>query len=250
MKSKLTMMLFGVGLTVALSLPVKADATSYPYTGQVVLAGWYDFDAAAAPGTPEPANQFMPGIITSMIETVPSTAGPGFGDISGTYGPDWPVPSGTTQNGRANLLLGNPLSFILENKTGFDLNVDWLLLDAGQLGNAAPSVLNGQYTVTNPLGQVQSSSFVAGISGVSTTYAPIAINLQNWLSPAASTILVLKDQILTFQFSTGDVNTALKIDNVLFSGHMIGVPEPGSMLALGCFLGSGLLIRRNRRNVA
>ena len=56
MKSKLTMMLFGVGLTVALSLPVKADATSYPYTGQVVLAGWYDFDAAAAPGTPEPAN--------------------------------------------------------------------------------------------------------------------------------------------------------------------------------------------------
>lgn len=36
------------------------------------------------------------------------------------------------------------------------------------------------------------------------------------------------------------------IDNIAITA----IPEPGSALALGCLLGSGLLIRRNRRNLA
>lgn len=46
---------------------------------------------------------------------------------------------------------------------------------------------------------------------------------------------------VVFTISTTDVNTASRLDNIAIMG---AIPEPASLMGLGCVLGSGLLLRR------
>jgi hypothetical protein len=205
------------------------------------LAGWNNF---AAPGTGNTAAQVLPG-----FQATSSLAGAtGYGPV-GTHGnsdivygdSDWsgvslqtPGPPVDIYNGAVTL--GGTNTFTLKNLSAPATLIDYLLFDLQKVGATNPSVkvtYSGGYsgTIANAISVGNNSDDYADY-----TYDLSSLNI--WLAPGQS---------ISFDFGLNNANLA-RLDNVAIAGSPI--PEPGSILAIGCFLGSGLLIRRNRRTIA
>jgi hypothetical protein len=55
-----------------------------------------------------------------------------------------------------------------------------------------------------------------------------------------------------FDFERTNQGLDVRLDNIAFEGlkgDLTAVPEPGSLVALGCLVGSGAFLRSRRRNV-
>jgi hypothetical protein len=176
-------------------------------------------------------------------------AGQGFvadgGSEDGFYGEDWDQPGighmiystpPTTNNGYIDGAVGVKFSGV----AGTPGSIDALLFDAASVGSL--STFNVSWNFWDNVGQsnLLASSNSGNLTvgpGVSSNdtgnYADFAINLGSFFLPAGGYFEIFWNRV------TGPAT--FKLDNIAL------VPEPGSMLGLGCLVGFGTLLRSRRR---
>jgi hypothetical protein len=203
------------------------------------LAGWNDFEDTGADVTTNDAFYTKTKFLTKSLldgATGYGTVGTN-GNDEGVFGfSDWTGPSETLTpgvfNGAVNLAADSGSNvFTLTNDTAPSTLIGYLLFDLQKsTGTSASIKINKNGSLVDTIS--------AGTSSVDYgDYVYDLTSLSIWLAPGDS---------VSFEFLLGGINPA-RLDNFAI---VSAIPEPGSMLAIGCFLGSGLLIRRNRRNVA
>jgi hypothetical protein len=123
------------------------------------------------------------------------------------------------------------VSFTLKNESAPDTTIGYLFFDLGKPDDSGTPTVGVTYDSTSD----GSGTIASGIVETNTTddytdYNYDLTGLGITLSPGES---------VTFYFTNLAAGRQAHVDNV----GIAAIPEPGSMLALGCFLGSGLLIR-------
>lgn len=233
------------GATHLMAIP---DSPAILLPGISHLAGWSDFTVAKT----------APDELMAGFSGVANTANTGYG-IGSNYGnnegvlgaSDWELddsaingspPPTFLRNGAVQMGTTGDM-FALMNVNAPKTQLGWLLFDL-QRDTAFPAVpgpkVEVKYATTGPSG-VNTGTLAAGLEGFTTTpdYTDVNFNLAGlglWLDVGDT---------ITFTFK--EINGgAVHLDNL----GIAAIPEPGSLLAFGCFLGSGLLIRRNRRSIA
>lgn len=256
MKATAYMAIFIAGLVgasgVARAVPV-VDLTGYTR-----LAGWYDFNSSAAP---EDADYLWPGstLVNGYSGTVTKTTNStgygtpdfGYGSTDGYYGnTNWTATSysnyPTEVNGALVMNSTAWTQFAVTNINQPTTLIGYLIFDAKRTATTSPETkINVSYQKgAGPITPLFTN--LNDVTGLTTygDYNDFSFNL----SGMGLTIAAGETINFLFALSNGGSPTA-RLDQV---GITMGipVPEPGSLVALGCFLGSGLLIRRNRRTIA
>jgi hypothetical protein len=212
-----------------------------------VLLGFNSFapDTVDANGTdvdytPDEAKTGWSGSITSDLAI-------NGGSTDNYYGKDWDQPgighliygapptsnNGYVDNGNITLFVGT---------AGTAGSIDALLFDAVSTGAATTFKVDWKFWTDSSM-----TTEVAGGSGTSGTlslaagttakadsnYEDFAVNLGSFFLPVGGYFEITWDRL------TGQ--SSFKLDNIAL------VPEPGSMLGLGCLVGFGTLLRSRRR---
>jgi len=158
------------------------------------------------------------------------------GSNDGFYGPDSlaaggvPVNTGTTTNGRIDNANGTTLT--VTNATSSSFVLTNLLFDAIRIGSTGTGAFSVNWSAPGGTGSQ---------SGTLSTPSPVN-NFNDYIVNLGGLLFAPSDSIVfTWVISGGS-----ELDNIA----LIGIPEPGSLLALGCLVGSGLFLRsRSRRKV-
>jgi len=251
-----------------LVLPQLASAS-------LLLAGWHDFDASTAP-------EYLDQNTTGFSGTVTKGGVPSYnyiGSKDGDYGGVDPDGDSNTVPGAAedgslvlqpNLVTGGVkyLVFSITNRTGDNYVLQALEFDAA---NTTATATTGkvQYRIDGGSYQDLATKYQRNVNGYTITgpnYSPTIKAASGTGSPfvdVATTDRINSADFIDFDFllgfhlnnnSTVDFKFTLvgttgaeqRIDNVLATGLVI-VPESGSLLALGCLVGSGAFLRARRR---
>ena len=208
---------------VALALPSTANAT--------LLVGWYDFAAGndPSPGSelaPEAADVSSAGYSGVVTKGGQFSVGAG-GSTDGTFGSSSFVAS-PGNDGYARVFSSSQLIFSLTNSSGSPTQMDKLFFDVRN-ANA--------FTVKY---QIQGSPDAPVTVGSSTGTAP---NFKSSVFDLLTfNVSLMANQTINFIFTS---TSGVQIDNVAIAG-ISAIPEPASLLALGCVLGSGLMLRNRR----
>lgn len=218
-------------LLVALALPQFASAS-------LLLVGWHDFNNV---GTSESPDDFASGFSGILVKNTVSRdlGGDNGGGSSIDYGSSGDS-SGSGNDGVVRVDAGvTGAVFSMTNSSGSSMKLTSLFFDATsqspgavlqvayRIGVGAFQTL-GSFTGLNPTGNVSNPALQADFSD---------------LSQSLSGITVGNTQTIDFRFSLASIGA--RLDNVA----IYAVPEPAGLLALGCVLGSGLMLR-NRRSKA
>jgi len=195
-------------------------------------------------------------------------------------------PDTITQNGSLVLKTTNSIVFSVINQSGTSYTLEALMLDAAYttannvVAKVEYRIGGGAYQTLTTLHQVNNGGYLS-TTGVSNPAFPIAgeikPNVPNYSTVAAghgsqsgtgdsvtdSTKNKYSNDYTDFDFllnmvlasgSTADFKltmvtgtTDMRVDNVAVTGFT-AVPEPGSLLALGCVIGSGAFLRMRRRS--
>ncbi len=222
-------LLFPLLASTAVFAPQIASAT--------LLVGFYDFDGNS---NPEAADYAISGFTGTV-----SKDGVGSidlrGSTNGSYGGqtfEAPAVNPAVNDGYLKVI-NSDLTFTIFNNTGNDSPLTSLLFDAASPSGSAQftvsySIGGGAFQTLTPT--PLTANVVSGPANSSTSYGAYLLDLTGLTLSALSSA--------DFVFSAGP---EVRIDNVAFSA----IPEPGSLMALGCVLGSGLLLRsRSRRTQA
>jgi len=242
MKKSLRSLLIG---TAILAAPQIASAT--------LLVGFHQFNNAqntvGSPETPHTAD-IESGFSAGIIESTASNNTGGSTDL--ILGQShYNMGAGAYNDGYASIKsITNPgLTMTLTNSTGFSYTLDNLYYDA--VASFAKSSLKGVdvgYKITGDVGTTALSSVR---SMYQTTFAEddftdYADTIVNLLDQA---VVLGSGQTISFFFTmVGSTGGEVRIDNLGIDGHLTAVPEPGSLLALGCVVGSGAFLRSRRRS--
>lgn len=263
--------LFGATSLAVLALTPGAFAVDTPSNeipGQVLLAGWHDFNNNSL--LTEGADYVIGGV-AQVVKSDQSHNTGSFapnGSADGVYGPaigDSAYPGGITTgqpnlfDGHLNLVSGTT-TFEYKNTTSFNIQLLTLLFDSAYsgapAGNDTVSSFSIGWQISAPPGSGGlASSVVTLVNGETPAgkdfgdrryqLSPDVRDKTGALSPGASPVPTLfPGETISFLFTSLSGTTLL--DNVGLVGTQ-PIPEPGSLFAVGCFLGSGLLIRRKRR---
>jgi hypothetical protein len=230
------------------SLPMKAKTSCASFFGAVLFAaafapsvvsatllvGFNDFKNLGPGNTIVQSEGSLGGSMTG-------NAGASGGSKDGFYGPDSTALGGvplanapTTLNGRLN---ANNATLTVTNTTGKTFVLTSLLFDAIKNANNAGIA---SYTVAWKVDNVPTGS----ATGTYDYAEPANPNLFNDYMIALGGILLAPNSVISFLWTS---TTGAQIDNIA----LLGIPEPGSLLALGCLVGSGVFLRsRSRRKVA
>lgn len=201
----------------------------------ILLAGFTDFDSSTLNEASDSAYT-APGF-SGVVNKNGSPSQDARGSTSGTFG-DSSIPAPT---GDGYLRMGTSgLGFSVTNSTGSSVPLVAFLFDAASAsGSSTFSVSYNFVGSTDPdivLGS-ETASAVSGPSNSAAPYGGFSFNLPGVMLDSLSTI------VFTFTSTSSDI----RIDNV----GLLAIPEPSSMLALGCLVGSGVFLRsRSRRVVA
>ena len=269
-----------------LSLFTAAAVLTVPQvaSASVLLAGFVNFTTPTTDNTfvavPYGSNYGRPGALggwSGLITTDTSIAGGAAtttgGSFDGAYGNINPITGQTFltggSGGNGSLALSSTQSFVfsITSNNPFTSRLDTLLFDAARVtpvsGSTLPKLtiaysLNaGSYTPLISSFYIDGGSYdglgnllppipmTGGLIAVpapavtptsSTDYKDFNVDLQSLglYLPAGETIN------FKFTWASGD---AMRIDNI----GLVALPEPGSMLALGCLVGSGAFLRIRRR---
>lgn len=156
---------------------------------------------------------------------------PGIGHL--IYGPPPTTGNGYVDNGNITVFAGT---------AGTAGTIDALLFDAVSTGAATTFNVSWNFwtdnTKTTPIvggsGTSSTYSLVAGTTvNADSNYKDFALNLGSFFLPVGGYFEIAWDRL------TGQ--SSFKMDNIAL------VPEPGSMLGLGCLVGFGTLLRSRRR---
>lgn len=219
-------------------LPQFASAT--------LLVGYSDFAFTSnIDNTPNESLSGFSGVLTksSTLTDVTTTGG----SSDGFYGPDSTLGGGVaigsgvlnpTNNGRIGGVAGVTLT--VTNGTLSAYALESLLFDGRRNGEANPTT----YTVSwsSPGG----SGSQGGMAAVNGGGAPVTVPYDDFKVNLGSIILGV-GQSIVFTWSATDVSS--RIDNIALTG-LNAIPEPASLLALGCLVASGALLRNRRRGPA
>lgn len=209
----------------------------------MLLVGYSDFAFTSnIDNTPNELLAGFSGVLTKSPTLIDvSTTG---GSSDGFYGPDSTVLGGIaigsgvsnpTNNGRIGGVSGVTLT--VTNGTTSAYQLQSLLFDGRRNGESNPTT----YTVswTSPGG----SGSQGGMDAVSGGGAPVFTPYDDFIVNLGGIILGV-GQSIVFTWSATDITS--RIDNVALAG-LNAIPEVGSLLALGCLVGSGTLLRTRRR---
>ena len=272
--------LFGATSLAVLAVTPGAFAVDTPSNeipGQVLLAGWHAFDNNSL--LTEGADYVIGGVAQVVKSNQSHNTGSSApnGSADGVYGPssgdsvlDGAISTGQPNlfDGHLNLTSGTTL-FEYRNTTPFNIQLLTLLFDSAFHGqpNVPPivptppgydvsSTFSIAWQISAPPGSGGlASSIVTLVNGETPAgkdfgdrrfqLTPDVRDKTGALSPGASPVPTLyPGQTISFLFTAISGTTLL--DNIGLVGTQ-PIPEPGSLFAVGCFLGSGLLIRRKRR---
>lgn len=234
MKSKMKTTIFAAS--------VLFGASQVSHATLLVLAGWHDFEGSIT--NTEAADHTAGGYSGTLTKNNSAGSSPTGGSNDGIYGnsdvvtPAFPVPNAPASNndGYTNATSSVPagVTFSLTHASGNRADLKWLYFDA-----LKSSSFNTTLTVQYQIGAGAVTSLWSGLvapnaggGGVSENYTDFGIDLTGLFVPNLETV--------KFFFST---DQQVRIDNVAFIGV---IPEPGSVLAIGCLLGSGLLLRNRK----
>lgn len=218
----------------ALVLPQIASAS--------LLVGFHNFDGTATTETVGPSQTALPsgannyasaGFLGTLTKNGEVSVNGG-GSNDGTYGDrNFGLANPTNADGYGRSLGGGDPIFKVTNLSGSAVTLSSLLFDAAtQAGGGTIKVTyvmstgeSGNFTTNKPLP-------TAGGSGSNINFEDFAVSLAGW---------VLGDEEwIEFKFD-GSPNG--RIDNLALTA----IPEPGSMLGLGCVVGAGAFLRSRRR---
>jgi hypothetical protein len=203
-----------------------------------LLVGFHDFDRTAADESADYALAGFSGTVMKNGDT--SIAGGGSND--GYYG-------NTVSRGFTGLNPGindgylrsyddaDPV-FRFTNVSFDSISLASLLFDTASPGGLSFQV--DYRTTASPvtwtsLYNTGSTSSIAGGAGASANYNDFAASLVG--------ISLLTGKWIEFRF---DVSQNGRIDNIALTS-LTPIPEPASLLALGCLMGSGVFLRQRRR---
>lgn len=183
-----------------------------------------------------------------------SIASAGLAELGGSndnyYGNDLDDPSDghliygappTADNGYVDVAVGSKFTGV----AGSNVVIDALLFDAASVSGNTSS-FNVSWTfwtdvtknVVAGSGSGSTLSVGPGVStNVNSNYKDFAVNLGSFFLPAGGVFEIIWNRVGAPTGNPGN----FKLDNIAL------VPEPGSMLGLGCLVGFGTLLRSRRR---
>lgn len=203
-----------------------------PMASATLLVGFYDFNNNTVA---ENANYQLGGFSGTVTKNGEASVNNG-GSNDGTYGAvTFAANNPTTNDGYArSLSLGDPVFTITKTSSG-TTPLAALLFDAAN--QAGGGVINVSYRTDagafTPLGTATSLP-VAGPAGTSTNYGDYFLSLVGFSLSGINSFI-------EFKFD-GSPNG--RVDNIAITA----IPEPGSMLALGCLACSGAFLRSRRQS--
>lgn len=258
-----------VGLLAAMALALTQGANA------ALLVGFYDFRPGTKPINPtdDPAEYMEPGYKGWVHSPEQSTQGDG-GCYEGTYGNsgistgEIPGPGLSPGNGSGTIRTipdpSNPLfsvlTFWVQNTGIYDYPLEYLFFDAAEPANGGVTnqLLKVSWSRTgdlltstpfwddNPLTPKPSPiEVVAETAG--NIYQGYRYDLRNYplltLAPGESVAFLFTSD---HKIGSGNYDSdTIWIDNVAITA----IPEPSSILGLGCVLASGLMLRNRRKPV-
>lgn len=223
--------LFAILLGSAIFATQNASAT--------LLVGFHDFDGTVADESADYALAGFSGTVVKNGEVSVTGGGSNDGYYGNTVSPGFTgLNPGINDGYLRSLSTGDPVVQLTNSSAGA-YSLSSLLFDAANQGGGA------EVTVTYRLGTSGTwlSLFTtpavpdSGGSGVSTNYGDYLMNL------VGLGVTLMNGQSIQFKF---DGNANGRIDNIALTG-LSAIPEPASLLALGCLLGSGVFMRQRRR---
>jgi hypothetical protein len=212
----------GLTLAAALLTPTLGSAA-------VLLAGFHTFPSTSA----DEAFAGFTGSITT------GTTGNG-GDRDNFYGPDSSALGGYALlnptpaiGGDGRITNAASASITVTNNTATDYPLVSLLFDGTATASANPVTYNIAWETSD--GQVGSESVgTSTVDGIN--YVDFLVDLSGFFLNAGESIT----------FSWAGSTAGARLDNIA----LVAVPEPAGVMAIGCLLGSGLLLRSRRRKAA
>lgn len=166
------------------------------------------------------------------------------GSNDGTWGPQPIAPTSPPANNgtsAANFGAGNG-SLIVSLTAPIDQALGYLLFDAA--AQSAGAILEITYTITpapNSAGDLTTPSIALVAIGGGGFPAPNA-NFTDYMIDISSIVLEA-GQTIAFTFALSGPSGFAYVDNIAITS----IPEPGSMLGLGCVAGAGAFLRSRRR---
>ncbi|MEN9975063.1 MAG: hypothetical protein RLZZ282_1069 [Verrucomicrobiota bacterium] len=222
--------LFAILLGSAIFATQNASAT--------LLVGFYDFDSNATTESADYALMGFSGTVVKNAEASVTNGGSNDGFYGNTVSPGFVGLNPGTNDGYLRSISGGDPVFRFTNDSAASTSLSSLLFDAAsQSGGSAFQV--DYRTTASPvtwagLFNTGSMPVVAGGSGVSADYNDFAASLVG--------ITLSAGEWIEFRFD-GTPNG--RIDNIA----LVAIPEPASLLALGCLMGSGAFLRQRRRTL-
>ena len=214
-----------------LSLIVASSLLAPVTASAALLFGFHDFDATATTEVQYyGAHSLLEGVITKTDGPLSNTGGSSdknYADGTELTG---------TNDGFAPVSSGSPVTFTItntsENRT---YSIDSLLLDASHNGSS-------NHPITISYLHLGTTTNLTSI-----TTAPVSLGNGNYgdFERMINVLLGAGDSI-AFTFNSA----AARLDNIGATGSIVAVPEPGSLVAIGGLIGSGLFLRsRSRRTL-
>ena len=209
-----------------------------------LLLGFHDFDGTA------PDTNFVAAGFSGTWSGLSGVAGGGSNDQ--TYGPAIglvPVPPTTNGTSLALNPSGSdvfPVTVSLTNSSGSAVQLGYLLFDAATSSSNVD--LNVTYVITGvPGNNHPPEDPYKDIKDINNINSSVSADYGDYVGTISGVLLGI-GQTITFTFSNQKAEVAY-IDNIGITtfGPLAGVPEPGSLLALGCLVGGGSFLRSRRR---
>jgi len=198
-----------------------------------LLVGFHDFDGTA---NSEVADFVAAGYAGTISKSSVSTNA--FGSATGLYGGDsGHQPSPGVNDGMLNANFGGATILTMTNVSGLSPELKFLFFDAANTSGAGPAGINVSYETASS-GGYQSLGNSGSLPATFAGYNAFSFDLKPF------SISLLVGEWISFKFE--GLSDKANIDNIA----IVAVPEPGSLLALGCLVGSGVFLRsRSRRKV-
>lgn len=252
-----------------LSILLGASVCILPQFASATLLVGYNYFGAANDTTPD---EGASGFSASMVATGYSNYS-SLGSNDAWYGPDQTgnggvaLANGATSNGRAD---ANGAALTITNTNAQSYTLTSLLFDmtsSAEQANTLKFFTNLTYTIQGVGGSIFAATGGTSLQGANPGDALATIDTstgsgngfavanqvsatsRNWSDFIANlTSLTLgPGQQIIFNWSAG---SAVRIDNIALTGTLNAIPEPASLLALGCLVGSGAFLRNRRRGPA
>jgi len=218
--------------TVALATPQIASAT--------LLVGFSDFDGSAnSEGHDYALSGFSGLAIDQGSEPSYNTGGSLDGSMGTTTFSEFTP--GTSDGYLRSINAGDPIIQVTNNSAGA-YSLTSLLFDAANQGGGNTVAVTYRLGLSGAWLSLFTTLALSnsGSAGASVDYQDNVVNL------VGLGITLLNGNSIQFKF---DGNTNGRIDNIALTG-LQAIPEPASLVALGCLLGSGVFLRQRRREPA